>query len=330
MQPKMSNTQGVTAFSYQLLRVILRYKLAAVLVVYSFLMIFDLKFLFPTLSELNTNYGDFTPAKIFQLTLGVAKADYKLTIGLVELLAAALLLFRRTAALGALMAVGIILNVVLADFAYNTGDQYFSLYLMAISLFLLAHNIPEMYRLTLEKPAVPNMTKLELTRPWQIKARPILKGIFILLLLTTGTVAYLEKKQSPLRLHGLPDAAGLYDVAEFKLNGTSIPYSRTNPHRWQNVVFENWPALSIQQYNPAVNGRISYSFRIDSTSEMLYVQKTPANRANIEMTLKYSRPDTSTIILSGRTSSSDSIYAVLKKLNKKYLLIQGRRKPIEL
>lgn len=325
----MRNEQGGITFAYQWLRVILRYQLAAILAIFAFVMIFDLKFRFPALSEMNTNYGDFTPAKIFQLTLGIAKANYKLTVGLVELLAAVLLLFRRTAAVGALMAAGIILNIVLADFAYNTGDQYISLYLMIISLILLAHNLPGMYRLMLEKPAVANNTNLKLNPTWERRVRPALKALFIVLILASGITAYIWKQQSPRLATGLPNAAGLYDVAEFKWNGTTIPYSKSSPHRWQNVVFETWKTISILQPGSKTCGRTYYVIKIDSVLNRLYLQDQGDHRS-IQMTLLYNRPDTSTIILSGRTSHRDSIYAVLKKIDKKYLLIQGRRKPVEL
>ena len=342
-------------FFSQALRIVLRYKLAAVLFTYAFIKIFPQQVPFPTLSEMNTQYGDFTPAKIFELTLGVAKANYQTAIGLTELLAAVLLLWRRTATLGAITAVGILLNVVLAAFAYNTGDQGYSLYLLAIALFLTAYDLPAMFRLMMEKPSKIVAEKL-IFQGRTRTLRLVLKSGFVLVMLTYVVASYSNYKNSPYLIpqsDGLKEAYGLYDVREFRLNNQVIPYSKTDPARWQNVVFEKWATLSIKKAVPTpidftkhrvadhqdidrtfestgTTGRHYYTYRIDSVGNRLYLQNKNRHLRNEEIAFQYSRPDTATIILSGAYSSGDSIHALLKKVDKKYLLIEGRRKPLEL
>ena len=38
----------------------------------------------------------------------------------------------------------------------------------------------------------------------------------------------------------------IYNVSEFKVNSTPLPYSKTDSTRWQDVVFEKWNTLSIK------------------------------------------------------------------------------------
>jgi len=57
---------------YYWLRVLLRYKLAFILVAYGAIKTFPLQFPFPSLSNLHTNYGDFLPWKIWNHTVGIA------------------------------------------------------------------------------------------------------------------------------------------------------------------------------------------------------------------------------------------------------------------
>src|SRR5690606_27037615 len=57
---------------------------------------------------------------------------------------------------------------------------------------------------------------------------------------------YLKEPVNP----GLPNAAGLYNVSEFKLNGNVLPYNPFDSIRWQNVVFESWGTM-IYKVNKA-------------------------------------------------------------------------------
>jgi hypothetical protein len=46
--------------------------------------------------------------------------------------------------------------------------------------------------------------------------------------------------------------------------------------------------------------------------------------------LSYSRPNDSTILLSGIDQKKDSIHVVLEKIDKKYMMFEGRRKPVKI
>jgi hypothetical protein len=71
-------------------------------------------------------------------------------------------------------------------------------------------------------------------------------------------------------------------------------------------------------------GRAFYRYTVTDSTIHLYNKNASAD----VLTFRISRPDQSTIILSGLTSIHNSVYIVLHKLNKQYLLNKGRRKPI--
>src|SRR5205085_2913765 len=56
---------------YYWLRVIVRYRLAIGVIAYGFIKVFPLQSPYPTLSNLNTIYGDFTRWKLFSISLGI-------------------------------------------------------------------------------------------------------------------------------------------------------------------------------------------------------------------------------------------------------------------
>jgi hypothetical protein len=187
----------------------------------------------------------------------------------------------------------------------------------------------------------------------------VLKTLFIFFFVflygyKTWSVYHHDVYQYP-QTAGLKDADGLYDVSEFKINSTALPYSATDTSRWKNVVFEKWATLSIstnktvkidsavteeindkdadRSYEEAGSiGRQYYSYQIDAANQQLILQNKNHNYPNDKLVLHYTRPDNSKLILSG-VEGRDTVYVVLNRINKKYLLeeaARGRDKAIKL
>jgi hypothetical protein len=343
---------------YYWIRVIVRYRLAIGIIAYGFIKFFPLQSPYPSISNLNTHYGEFSRWKLFSLSLGIVP-NYEAFLGLVEILAGSLLLFRKTSTIGALMVVVFTGNVFMSNLAYEGGEAPYSLYLISLGLFVLAFDAIRLFVLIgLEKPVQPNRFKIEFSQKWQ-RGRLVLKTLFIFFFVflygyKTWSAYHHDVYQFP-QTSGLKDAAGLYDVSEFKVNSSSLPYSATDTSRWKNVVFEKWATLSIgtnkhlkidsavteeindkdadRSYEEAGSiGRQYYSYQIDEANHQLILKNKNRNYPDDKLVLHYTRPDNSKLILSG-VDGRDTVYAVLSKINKKYLLEEaanGRNKTIKL
>jgi hypothetical protein len=338
------------------LRVILRYRLAVGIIAYGLIKLFPLQMPYPSLSALHTNYGEFLPWKIYYNTIAVTPW-YESFLGAVEIFAGLLLFNRRTATFGAGIAAGFIGNVMAANFGYNIGEQVYSAYLLLIAFYLLAYDLPRLYSLLIEQ----RFTRADNYIPpfainWAKRTRIALKGAFILFILLFGYKTYSNYRHDPYLIPptaGLAGAYGFYNVREFKLNHRSIPYSLTDPNRWQNVVFEKWATLSVRIARPVkldlsngngvhqsdlernyeeagVGDRLYFSYQADTVNHTLLLQNKNPNYKGDRLILHYSRPDPSTILLSGIDENKDSIYVGLDKVVKKYMLFEGRRKPLKL
>jgi hypothetical protein len=157
-----------------------------------------------------------------------------------------------------------------------------------------------------------------------------------------------ETYQFPLT-KGLPGAAGVYNVSQFIVGKDTIAYSKTDSTRWQDVVFEKWATLSIRSNRPVVldsnnverpeltsdertyelegsAGRHYYSYTIDTADHQLTLQNKNPHYSDEKWVLHYDRSGGSRIILSGVTTGKDSVYAVLDRVDKKYLLEEARKK----
>lgn len=139
------------------LRVVVRYTLAYTLLQYGAIKILKMQFSFPGGTRLAELYGDASPMGLLWTFMGYS-TSYTVFTGLVETGAGLLLLFRRTATAGALLAVAAMANVTAINFSYDVFVKHWAAHLLLFSVFLLA---PELRRLTdllvLDRPtaAVP-------------------------------------------------------------------------------------------------------------------------------------------------------------------------------
>jgi hypothetical protein len=341
---------------YYWLRVIVRYRLAIGIIGYGFIKLFPLQAPFPSISNLNTAYGDFTDWKIFSMSLGIVP-HYESFLGGIEIVAGLLLFFRKTATFGALLIVGFTGNVFISNLAYEGGESIYSVYLVTFALFVLWFDAKRVYHLvSLEKPTEPNkyhplFTEKQSVIHYSVKVIVIFFFVFLY-----GFKTYSGYEKDPYQFpktKGLTAASGIYNVSEFRINNRLLPYSATDPVRWKDVVFEKWATISIRSNRPVIidsanyehvfekdqdrdyeltgsGGRHYYSYVADTVHHTLSLQNKNQHYKGEKLSLEYSRPDSSTIILNGIDHDHNTIYVVLSKINKKYPLTLGRRGVLKL
>jgi hypothetical protein len=341
---------------YYWLRVIVRYRLAFLLMTYGFIKLFPLQMPYPSLSNLLTNYGDFYAWKIYFQTLGISP-HYESFLGFVEILAALLLFNRRTVTFGVGLIFGFIGNVAVANGFYDIGEQVLSTFIVVMAAFLFVKDIPRLYSLLVKEKAtranrfVPDFSGKRMRR-WRLG----LRYAFLLFVVVFAWKAYDSYANDPYKIPhtpGLSNAYGVYNVKQFVVNKDTLPYSKTDPQRWQDVVFEKWSTLTIKDSRPVVidksggeayhekdidrnyelagfAGRHYFYYEADTVNQILRLQNKNSQLRDEKLLLSYSRPNDSTIFLSGINEKRDSIHVVLEKINKKYLMFEGRRRPVKI
>lgn len=311
---------------------------------------------YPSLSNLHTNYGDFYGWKIYFHTVGITPG-YESFLGAVEIASGILLLFRRTTTFGAGIILGFTGNVFAANIAYSINEVIYSGFLLSVALFLFAYDAPRLYKLLVQGQFTKaNRFKPVFREQTLSNTRKGLKAAFSFFVIVLSATTYANYASAPYKYPeapGVSGAYGLYNVREFKFNNKVIPYSVTDTNRWQNVIFEKWATLSIKTARPVqidnsyadgfsendsarnfesagVGGRRYFSYTFDSTSKVLQARNKNIHHAGERFSLTYAFPNDSTIVLSGTNENNDSVYAVLDKINKKFMLQEGRRKRVKL
>jgi len=341
---------------YYWLRVIVRYRLAIVLITYGFIKFFPLQMPYPSLSNLLTNYGDFFAWKIYFQTVAIAP-KYQVFLGFVEILAAFLLFNRRTVTFGVGLIFGFIGNVAVVNGFYDIGEQVLSTFIVLLASFLFVYDIPRLWRLLIsEAPAYANRLIPSFGDKALRQVRRGLRSAFLLFSILFAYKAYDNFVSDPYKIPrtpGLKNAYGYYNVKEFSINNRVIPYSKTDKDRWQDVIFEKWSTLTIKVNRPVkidfssaeevhdkdidrnyelagFAGRHYFYYEADTVKHTLSLQNKNKNHRNEKLFLAYQTPDDSTLVLSGINENRDSIRVVLNKIDKKYMMFEGRRRPVKL
>jgi uncharacterized membrane protein YphA (DoxX/SURF4 family) len=149
------------------LRLLVRYTLAFTLFAYGFAKVFPLQFQPPGFSRLIQHYGDFSPMGVLWSFMG-ASIPYTIFSGAAETLGGLLLLFRRTTTLGALVAVGVLANVVALNFCYDVPVKLYSSNLLLMAAYLAAADAHRLVNLfLLNRPTAPvNLEPAPFERRW--------------------------------------------------------------------------------------------------------------------------------------------------------------------
>jgi len=233
---------------YYWLQVIVRYRIALGLIAFGFIKFFPMQMPFPSISNLNTEFGDYAPFKLYWQIVGVS-FRYESFLGFLEIAAGALLFFRRTIVLGAVINAGVLFNIAHANLGYDGAVHVYSSYFVLLSLFLLIPYLPYIWKLFIKGETVtPNYYTPDFGKKPIGYVHLVIKTAIIVLYL--GVYGYFRYdrfyNQGILKepvVPGLSGAAGHYNVSSFVLNGDTFPYSPRDSVRWHDAVFERYSTL---------------------------------------------------------------------------------------
>ena len=287
---------------------------------YGIIKLFGQQMSFPDLHQMATPLGDLVPMRLPWLFIGYSKT-YQFFSGAMEVLAALLLLNRRTISLGILVATGVFLNVMMLNLSYDIPVKIFSMQMEFICLFLLINERGWLINFfLLNKPAPEGkIYHFRYTKKWMRVGRVMLKCIII----ATGLIFpfYQSFSQSAQRDSKTgPVKNGVYAVVRYSLNNQDIPLSTQDSLRWKDLIFENGLG-SIASHDTLFRHRYNrayFSYDLDSAKHLLGFKKY-GNTKEYFLEFKYAIPDSNTIILDG-LKGKDSLHVELKRTNRHFQL----------
>jgi len=207
----------------------LRYWLAFAMFGYGLAKLFHVQFGSPRLATLDRGIGQLSPMALLWTFMGYSW-PYTVFAGLGECLGGALLLWRRTTTLGALILIPILVNVVMLNFCYDVPVKLYSSTLLVVAGVLAAPDLVRVLAVVLGR-AVParQVAPPRSSRVVWLSAM----GKLVLVVLVVGVQATdlvdardERAQRSPLQ--------GLYDVESERVDGVEA----AGDARWRRVIFE--------------------------------------------------------------------------------------------
>lgn len=243
---------------YYWLTVFVRYYLGLMLIHYGFVKFQQSQFPFPGYGSLTTPLSELGLMRLAWSFFG-ASHGYNIFIGIAEV-AGVLLLFRKTATLGAMVSLVTAINIMAINYFYNVPVKMVSTALVLFSLYLLAPNIIRIFQFLVlqQQTSILSFPKL------QVKSK-ILKGILIgvkwLIIVSVFVFSYLNMTNSKKYMANyISKDTDFYGVYYLSPSQDENRKAMGIPEHWERLIFEYKNQMSSQNvdlktkmYNIEVN-----------------------------------------------------------------------------
>jgi uncharacterized membrane protein YphA (DoxX/SURF4 family) len=260
--------------------IIISYYLAVQLLSYGLNKIFKWQFYFPEPNTLYTRVGDMPRDILYWTTMGTSHR-YSVFAGLIEVIPAVLLLFKQTRLIGALVAFGVLLNVVMINFSFDISVKLHSLFLIFCSAMLIYHSRQRLLllipgrQLNIEPPIEP------LTFPYKNATKTFL----VLWILADGFSPYVKtgNYNDDLWKVGYPVFHGAYEIPWQYNQSLTVgrqdyrPWKRVFVHRknYFIVQYEDESTIDYVLQEDTINGILKLKNYYDNTNWQLNYRYTP-------------------------------------------------------
>lgn len=230
------------------IRTIVRYALAVSMLFYGFNKVFPNQFGGLGPHKLMQPFGEASPVALLWTFMGYSPV-YTMFAGWLEVIGGMLLFLRRTTLLGALVLVGVLMNVVMLNICYDVGVEVSAVHYLLMAAFLIAPDSRRLLDLLVRnRPAAAAVL-----RPFPVADRRLRGGLMAVKAALIAMVIYQFVSMNRFT-QGTPDRLeGFYRVEAFTLDGAqdmNVPDDR----RWVRVAITARPHTNAYVNMQRANG----------------------------------------------------------------------------
>jgi uncharacterized membrane protein YphA (DoxX/SURF4 family) len=275
-------------------RLFVRFGLASEMLIYGLVKVIPMQMPFPALTTLVEPFGNFTPVNVLWASVG-SSPGYEIFAGSAEVLAGILLIFPRTAMLGALVCLADMIHVFTLNMTYDIPVKVFSFHLLLMSLFLLAPEMPRLISFFFSNRAVGPSTQAPLFRSQSAN-----RAALILQILFGFYLAGMHTYQNIQRWHLFgggqpkPSLYGIWNAEKVLIDGQVRPPLITDYDRWRRVIIDSSTSTSFQRMDDSFD---LYSSKIDDKGKTITLMKESDNAWKAGFI--FDRPTQNSLILDG-------------------------------
>ncbi len=276
------------------LRLYVRVYLGTMMLAYGFAKIFQGQFQPPGPQQLATTFGDSSPMGLLWTFMGFSR-PYTMFAGFMEALPGALLFFRRTATVGALVLLAVMGNVVLLNFCYDVPVKLFSVHLWLMCLFLAAPAIPRLIAVLVLNRAAPPLPSPPLFT--SRRTRTVCAALYVI---ASGALAYdviVPRVKRHIEMTRVRPASSAmrdhYTVDEITVNGQTLALADAD--RWSGV----WIQREAIRINWADGRSVKYLATAEIKGSTALDLRLPTDAADVRRAHLEMRREAGKLILDG-------------------------------
>ncbi|WP_299126210.1 DoxX family membrane protein [uncultured Winogradskyella sp.] len=253
-----------------LLITLIRYHVGFVLINFGLSKVFGIQFGEMSLDTLESQIGDNYGMTLLWSFMSYSKF-FTYAAGFSQLIGGVLLLFRKTAFIGALICFITMVNVVLMNIGYNVTIKIVAIHLLVMTIILLQQHIKRMIDFfILNKPTSPQIRRWLFDNTRFKKTGLILKIIVLGYFTITKSFSLNESLNSYVK-NDYEYMTAFHKIETFVVNGDTIPDTKSNKDRWRSLSFngtsyypEVFAVITNNKWNPK-----RYTFKADTLNKTI-------------------------------------------------------------
>lgn len=298
----------------QWLMIGMRYYLAAMFLSYGFAKV--IKIQFPDLSMLRLiqPFGHSSPMGLIWNMMGYSE-PYNWFTGGGEVLAGLLLFFYRTRILGAMVGLGVMINVMALNYCFDIPVKLASTHYALMCVLLLLPDLDRLMTVILTHKAVEPKSERILSRNKKLtRAMLVLKLVFIGYAFYSSLSRNLEWQTKLAEMKDKKEL-GLYEILHYVVDGEVIAPDFTDEERYRYLAIEPWYMALVGSSHQ----KTYFSYEVDSAAKVLVV----TDRSSGESTLWTFEDLGHQFIFEGRLGDSH-VYMCTEKIQADDFLLINR------
>lgn len=304
---------------YYWLTVILRFYIGITMLSYGAVKVIKLQFPYPGLGRLLQPYGNSSPMGLAWTFMGFSKG-YNYFTGFAELTCGVLLLFRRTALLGAVIALVVAANIMAINYCFDVPVKILSTMLVVMTVFLLFKDIGRFINFFfLNRHVQPaDLVAARFKKRWKNITLITIKY----LLIAYVTISNAENCIQSVKTYGdaapKPPIYGIYETESFVRNRDTLAPLTTDTTRWRRLVIGYKGFARVYLMNDSTR---NYAFEPDTLRKKVYIYKSSDTTKKYMLNYTLQKPGILTI--KGKLMG-DSVNISLKRFDEQQFLLTRR------
>jgi uncharacterized membrane protein YphA (DoxX/SURF4 family) len=296
----------------ELLILLIRYFLIYMMLRYGFGKVIQAQFPYPRLSRLMQPFGESSPMGLAWTFIGSSKG-YNIFTGSCEVVAAFLLLFRRTKTFGALFAMTVCFTIFVMNLCYDIPVKLLSFHLFVYATFVACDDYKRLIGFFFTNQKVePYQMKSYFAGHKRYKYIVAFKYFFLIFVMYKNFKTVYDRDNANIKERKFA-LYGIHNIAYKTVNNDTIPLLYKSEH-WKNLIVNADTRAFVHLLNDST---VRYTFKIDSLKHKINFTSAPDTLQKYSFAYTYKNKK---LRLEGKMKNDNIVMVFNRKDESKFLL----------